>query len=188
MTSEDIFTSSGRCRRQAAHGELLLQRFWHNASRFWTGKDRRLAWLLTASLLATVTVLILPPPMAMNVWNRSIFAALEARRRHRPVPLADLFSAAGGERLPDRGQVYARMTTQRRWRAWLTNHLLDRWLANGRYYQLNLVHGDHKNPEYRIADDVRIATDAPVDFATGVTRRSCRRRPSSSCCGRSAAR
>ena len=66
-------------------------------------------------------------------------------------------------------QVYARMTTQRRWREWLTHHLLDRWLINGRYYQLHLVQGDHKNPEYRIADDVRLATDSPVDFATGVT-------------------
>ena len=60
------------------------------------------------------------------------------------------------------------MTTQRRWRAWLNNHLLDRWLRHGRYYQLNLISGDHKNPEYRIADDVRMATDAPVDFAAGV--------------------
>jgi vitamin B12/bleomycin/antimicrobial peptide transport system ATP-binding/permease protein len=38
-----------------------------------------------------------------------------------------------------------------------------------RYYQLNLVSGDHKNPEYRIADDVRVATEAPVDFVTGMT-------------------
>ena len=66
-------------------------------------------------------------------------------------------------------QVYARMTIQRRWRAWLNNHVLDHWLKNGRYYQLNLVTGDHKNPEYRIADDVRVATEAPVEFATGVT-------------------
>ena len=51
----------------------------------------------------------------------------------------------------------------------MNNHVLDRWLKNGRYYQLNLVTGDHKNPEYRIADDVRVATEAPVEFATGVT-------------------
>ncbi len=66
-------------------------------------------------------------------------------------------------------QVYARMTMQRRWRAWLNDALVDRWLTNGRYYQLNLVGGDHENPEYRIADDVRVATEAPVDFASGVT-------------------
>jgi putative ATP-binding cassette transporter len=61
------------------------------------------------------------------------------------------------------------MSMQRRWRDWLTHHLLDRWLKNGRYYQLNLVTGDHKNPEYRIADDVRLATESPVEFAAGVT-------------------
>ena len=61
------------------------------------------------------------------------------------------------------------MGIQRRWRAWLTASVLTRWLANGRYYQLNLVGGDHKNPEYRIAEDLRIATDSPVDFLAGVT-------------------
>ena len=57
-------------------------------------------------------------------------------------------------------QVFARMGIQRRWRAWLTHSVMSRWLSNGRYYQLNLVSGDHKNPEYRIADDVRIASPA----------------------------
>jgi vitamin B12/bleomycin/antimicrobial peptide transport system ATP-binding/permease protein len=44
----------------------------------------------------------------------------------------------------------------------------DYWLSNGRYFQLNLIHGDHGNPEYRIAEDLRIGTDAPVDFAAGL--------------------
>ena len=61
------------------------------------------------------------------------------------------------------------MGIQRRWRAWLTNAVVSRWLTNGRYYQLNLVSGDHQNPEYRIAEDLRIATDSPVDFVAGVT-------------------
>src|SRR5262249_40721102 len=61
------------------------------------------------------------------------------------------------------------MTMQRRWRAWLNNLLIDRWLKNSRYYQLNLVGGPHRNPECRIADDVRIATEAPIEFAIGAT-------------------
>src|ERR1043166_6572431 len=64
--------------------------------------------------------------------------------------------------------VYARMRMQRRWRAWLTEHTMTRWLAKGRYYQLNLIEGDHKNPEARIGDDIRIATEQPVDFAVGI--------------------
>jgi putative ATP-binding cassette transporter len=46
--------------------------------------------------------------------------------------------------------------------------VVDYWIANGRYYQLNLVKGDHKNPEFRIADDLRLATDSPVDFIVGL--------------------
>jgi putative ATP-binding cassette transporter len=30
------------------------------------------------------------------------------------------------------------------------------------------VRGDHENPEFRIGDDVRIATESPVEFATGM--------------------
>ena len=106
----------------------------------------------------------------MNVWNRSIFDALEKKDAGTVLTLSVIyvvilvisvvFAVA---------QVYARMTLQRRWRQWLTDNLVDRWLKNGRYYQLNLVSGDHKNPEYRIADDVRIATESPVDFVSGVT-------------------
>src|SRR5207244_10687803 len=66
-------------------------------------------------------------------------------------------------------QTYLRLALQRRWRAWLNDNLVDRWISHGRYYQLNLVRGDHANPEYRIADDVRIATESPVDFVSGIT-------------------
>ena len=64
------------------------------------------------------------------------------------------------------------MTTQRRWRAWVSDSVISRWLTNGRYYQLNLVGGDHQNPEGRLTDDLRVSTDAPVDFAVGVIQAS----------------
>lgn len=65
-------------------------------------------------------------------------------------------------------QVYVRMRIQRRWRSWLTKVLLSPWIANGRYYQFNLIDGDHQNPEARLSEDMRIATEAPVDFVAGV--------------------
>jgi vitamin B12/bleomycin/antimicrobial peptide transport system ATP-binding/permease protein len=64
--------------------------------------------------------------------------------------------------------VWARMTTQRKWREWLTKHLLALWLKDGRYRGLQFVTGEHQNAEYRICVDARIATDAPVDMATGL--------------------
>jgi len=64
--------------------------------------------------------------------------------------------------------VWARMTTQRKWRAWLTRHLIDRWLANDRFLQLRFQQSEDRNPEYRIAEDARVARDAPVSMAAGV--------------------
>jgi putative ATP-binding cassette transporter len=146
---------------------LLLRRFWSSATGFW--RRRRLAWVLTGIILLTI-LLNLAASYGMNLWNRKIFDALE-RRDSSTVLYWTLiyFPLLAASVCVMVLQVYGKMTLQRRWREWLTHHLLDRWLRNGRYYQLNLVTGDHKNPEYRIADDVRIATESPVDFVSGVT-------------------
>lgn len=144
-----------------------LLRFWQSASGYWTSSGSRTAWLLTFSLIAVVFV-SLGITYSINLWNRHFFDALEARNASVAVHQALLFPALVG--------VYlvlcvfamgARMTMQRTWRAWLNDHLLQRWLAKSRFYQLELVGGDHKNPEHRINDDLRIATDMPVDFVTG---------------------
>ena len=154
---------------QKLRRKLLLRRFWQSATGFWRGADARATWLLTLAILLTI-VFNLAVSYGMNVWNRSIFDALEKHDPSRVLFLALIyFPLLASSVCLMMVQVYARMTAQRRWRHWLTHHLLDRWLRNGRYYQLNLVTGDHKNPEYRIADDVRLATEAPVDFAIGVT-------------------
>jgi putative ATP-binding cassette transporter len=151
-----------------AKRRVLLRRFWQTAHGYWGKDGARLSWLLCGLILLTI-LLNLAAAYGMNVWNRAIFDALEKRDGGTVLFLTLVyFPLLVGSVLLVVTQVYARMTTQRRWRAWLNNHLLDRWLSHGRYYQLNLISGDHKNPEYRIADDVRSATDAPVDFATGV--------------------
>ena len=146
----------------------LLRRFWLSAKGFWSRHGGRLAWLLSFGLLALV-VLQVGVQYSINLWNRYIFDALEKKDAATVFHLIAIFIPLGVASVVLAViQVYTRMTIQRRWRAWLNNAVIDRWLANGRYYQLNLVSGDHKNPEFRISDDLRIATDAPVDFATGV--------------------
>src|SRR5438270_453362 len=145
-----------------------LTGFWISAAGFWGNSGDRRAWALCIGLL----ILILAHvgfQYGINVWNRAIFDAIEKRDAGTVYYLsAVFFPLAIGSVLVAVAQVFARMGIQRRWRAWLTASVLTRWLAHGRYYQLNLVSGDHKNPEYRIAEDLRISTDAPVDFATGV--------------------
>jgi vitamin B12/bleomycin/antimicrobial peptide transport system ATP-binding/permease protein len=149
---------------------LLLRRFWQSAFGFWSNiRGLHVSWILTGAILLLI-LLTLATSYGMNVWNREIFDALEKRDPSRALFIALIyFPLLAASVCVAVAQIYAKMTMQRRWRAWLTHHLLDRWLRNGRYYQLHLVTGDHRNPEYRIADDVRLATESPVDFAVGLT-------------------
>jgi vitamin B12/bleomycin/antimicrobial peptide transport system ATP-binding/permease protein len=149
--------------------DYLLTRFWISARGYWGKGGDRLAWLFTIGLLVLIVANV-GFQYGINVWNRAIFDAIEKRDSATVYYLAAVFfPLAIGSVLLGVGQVFGRMGIQRRWRAWLTNSVISRWLANGRYYQLNLVGGDHQNPEYRIAEDLRIATDSPVDFVAGVT-------------------
>ena len=154
---------------EQARKDYLLTRFWISARGYWGRSGDRLAWLFTIGLLLLIVANV-GFQYGINVWNRAIFDAIEKRDSATVFYLtAVFFPLAIGSVLLGVAQVFARMGIQRRWRAWLTNSVISRWLANGRYYQLNLVGGDHKNPEYRIAEDLRIATDSPVDFVAGVT-------------------
>ncbi|RVC00187.1 ABC transporter ATP-binding protein/permease, partial [Mesorhizobium sp. M7A.F.Ca.CA.002.15.2.1] len=135
---------------------------------YWARRGDGLAWPLTIGLLILICVNV-GFQYGINVWNRSFFDAIEQRNVHTVYVLSAIFLplVAGSAGLVV-AQVYLRMTIQRRWRSWLTTAVIARWLANGRYYQLNLVAGDHSNPEARLTEDLRIATESPVDFISGV--------------------
>jgi len=147
----------------------LVRRFWHEARGFWSAPNSwKVAWLMTVCLILLV-IAQLVFQYQLNIWNKAIFDALEKKDSATVLRQAMIFMPlAAGSIAVAVCVVYARMRTQRRWRAWLTEHTITRWLAQGRYYQLNLIEGDHKNPEARIADDIRIATEQPVDFAVGI--------------------
>ena len=153
---------------ESAKRKYLPRRFWRAARGFWTRGSGSRAWFWTIGLIVIV-VLQVGVQYLINVWNRSIFDALELKNSAEvfyqamvffPLALASIVLAVT--------IVFARMTTQRRWRRWLTNYTVDRWLSNGRYFHLNLVSGAHDNPEYRMAEDVRIATEFPIEFGAGI--------------------
>jgi putative ATP-binding cassette transporter len=151
-----------------ARRAYLLTRFWISARGYWGREGDRFAWPSSIGLLVLIGINV-GFQYGINVWNRGIFDAIEQRNAPTVYFLGIVFlplvlGSVGIVTV----QVYVRMLIQRRWRSWLTKALTARWLANGRYYQLNLIGGDHQNPEARISEDMRIATESPVDFIAGV--------------------
>lgn len=120
-------------------------------------------------MLIGSTVLQLALQYRLNYWSRDFFDAFGRRDGPALRTEALLFLLlAGMSIIVAILSVWARMTTQRKWRAWLTRHLIDRWLANDRFRELHFQQSEDRNPEYRIAEDARVATDAPVSMAAGL--------------------
>jgi ABC-type uncharacterized transport system fused permease/ATPase subunit len=143
-------------------------RFWESAFGFWRRPSAWRIWLLSGSLVAIVIVQLYVQ-YQFNYWNRDFFDALERRDgralQYQALLLLPLCAASITLAI---ASIWGRMTAQRKWREWLTTHLIRYWFEDGHYNRLAHVHGEHKIPEYRIAEDARIATDAPVDFALGL--------------------
>ncbi len=101
----------------------------------------------------------------LNLWNRYFFDALGRHDAGTLWSLAELFIALAVASIALAGiSVWGRMTTQRRWRESLTRQVIEYWLDRDHLHRLNQYESGSENPEYRISEDVRIATDAPVDL------------------------
>lgn len=151
-----------------AEQSRLTFRFWESASGFWRGHSAGRAWSLSG-LLVAIVVLQLAVQYALNLWYRHFFDAFGRRDGAAvwtqvlvfvPIVAASIALAIFS--------VWARTTTQRSWREWLSRYLIDHWLSDGHYNTPEYVAGERQSPEYRIAEDARLATEVPVDLAFGL--------------------
>lgn len=160
-------TPAARSEHTPTAGQHFLF-FWRYASGFWRGRSAPAAWGLTVAL-AVIVLLQLLTQYLLNLWNRDFFNALERRDGAALQSQALLFFILAFAAVTLAViAVWGRMTAQREWRRWLSKHLIDQWLVNDRYRRMTRLSSDHQNPEYRLAEDARVATDAPVDFAVGL--------------------
>ena len=152
----------------SAVGAGSLGRFWRSALGFGRGRGAWLPWTLIGLLIVCVVAQLLVQ-YRLNIWNRDFFDALEQRHgaeiRQQTYLLPGL--AACSIALAAFA-VWARMTFQRRWRGWLTARLLGQWLDNGNFRRVDAGGDEPQLAEYRITEDARIATDAPIDLLTGL--------------------
>ncbi len=136
---------------------------------YWTAPGYRgAAWLLTGGMvvLGAANVGI---ALWLNLWNRDFFNALEKRDLpllfHLLWILAAIVASAGvGVAI----QLHVKRSLQIYWRTWLSRTTVERWLNSGRQYQLGLLADEVDNPDGRIAEDIRVATEFAVEFAQSI--------------------
>ena len=135
---------------------------------FWRGAHSRRAWTITLALVLFLSLSI-GATLALNHWNRWFFDALENKNAavlgQAVLVLGAIVAAMAAIGV---GIVRSRETLQVRWREWVTRELVDRWIDRQRFYHMGLLRTEPANPEYRISDDTRWATELLVDCGIGL--------------------
>ncbi len=148
--------------RRIAHAFHLLTRGW------WSGPTFAQAWFLTLALAASLSVLLGVNVLA-NRWQGWFFDAIDKRdsvaiwRTVAILPVLVFATAFVGVCI-----VLSREILQTRWREWITRRLMDRWLGGNRFQKLKASGREPPNPEYRIADDVRMTIEPLTDLVIGL--------------------
>lgn len=125
-------------------------------------------WLVRAAVLALLALTMAQVALAIwiSYWHRELFDALEERSLSDLVQQVITFVLIFGlTMLVTAVHLYVKRWVQIDWRKWMTSQLLDRWMAHAHLYRLHFSSSDHDNPDGRIAEDIRIATDMAITLA-----------------------
>lgn len=138
------------------------------AGGFWRGATARTAWKLTLAsifLVAANTTV----QYGVNKWNAYFFDALQQKSQRGVLSAVILFAVlAVAASMISVFSLTSRVKLQVFWRQWLTKRLTAQWLDNQRFYRLSIAAPDLDAPEFRIAEDARVATEPVVEFGTGI--------------------
>jgi len=144
--------------RFVRHVLRLAGPYWNSGRK---GKIRGVTLLLFLLTVAQVGLTVWG-----NYWNRELFDALEERSVRGVLVQVAVFALIFVSSI---GVTAAHLLTKRwlqlDWRAWLTERLIGRWMQDGRHYRLLFSAGEHDNPDQRIAEDIRIATESAIALA-----------------------
>ncbi len=152
----------------------FLKRVWTLSAPYFRSEDKWKARGMLAGIvvlnLAAVYMLVL-----LNDWNRLFYDALQ--NKNQPVfwqQLGRFTYLAFAFIIIAVYKFYLTQLLEVRWRAWMTGHYLERWLANHAFYSLELARfsGDSAkaadNPDQRIQEDINQFTNFTVSLSMGL--------------------
>jgi vitamin B12/bleomycin/antimicrobial peptide transport system ATP-binding/permease protein len=149
------------------HGRSDTQKFLALATNYWRGPNATTAWVLTFAVAVCIALGVYVQAR-INIWNGQFFTAVERKAEAEFAGLLWQFAgftiAAGAIQGLT---VLVRMAVQIRLRQSISRQLIQQWMDRNRFYRLHKLTGGAETPEFRIADDVRLATDPLVDLSIG---------------------
>jgi vitamin B12/bleomycin/antimicrobial peptide transport system ATP-binding/permease protein len=145
----------------------LIANVWHLAKGYWSSEERLSAWLLLAAIIGFNLGLVFVNVL-LNDANGAIFNALQNKdqsgfyRSFGYLMILIMFYLAVYVL-----RYFLNQMLQIRWRRWLTDQYLTRWLSHRSFYRMRFI-GGVDNPDQRISEDVRLFVQNTLSLGLGL--------------------
>jgi putative ATP-binding cassette transporter len=122
---------------------------------YFRSRDWKAAWILGA-LVVGIQLFQVYLSVLLNNWSNTFYTALQDKDWATFIyQLGVVFSAIAGLFIVSGvAQYYLQQWLQIRWRVWMTERYLGRWLGHAAHYRMRLEGNPADNPDQRIAEDI----------------------------------
>jgi putative ATP-binding cassette transporter len=141
---------------------------WQLIKSYWQS-DQRLPAYLFFSIVMVMTVSLVGLDVVFNYWYNYFYDALQAYDQHGVIRLLVVFCMIAAFYIVL--AVYRYYISQLfglRWRRWLTEQFVGRWLQKRSYYLLENFDEKTDNPDQRIQEDVSSLINFSIDLSMGL--------------------
>jgi putative ATP-binding cassette transporter len=141
--------------------------FWQLFKGYWGSEEKwKARIMLTVVILlnfAAVGLLVL-----LNNWYNDFYNALQAYQVGLFWPLIGKFTfLAFFYIFIAVYAIYLRQMLQIKWRTWMTDRYLGRWMAHQSYYRMQVLENDTDNPDQRISEDINQFVNLTLTLLVG---------------------
>jgi vitamin B12/bleomycin/antimicrobial peptide transport system ATP-binding/permease protein len=140
---------------------------WGLIKPYWSSEERYSAWLLLAAVVG-LTLAMVYMNVQFNSWYNEFYNALQEKNKEEFFRLMIRFAVLAAIYIAMAVYAfYLNQMLQIRWRRWITDVYLQRWLAERTYYRMQLTGSIADNPDQRIAEDFKLFVDETLSLSLG---------------------
>ena len=146
----------------------FLGDLWTLTRPYWFSEERWRARGLLAAIVA-LNLGIVCINVLLNQWQNNFYNALQDKDMTSFYALIGQFCLLAAAFIVSAVyQLYLNQMLQIRWRRWLTDASLERWIGNRAYYHMQLTDRGTDNPDQRIAEDLALFVDKTLNLTLGL--------------------
>lgn len=131
-----------------------LKDCWHLTRPYWTSEDK---WRAIGLILVVITfnLLVVYMSVLFNKWNNLFYDSIQQVNKKAFFSLLVTFSYYAFFYIVFQIiSFYFNKILEIRWRKWLTNYYIEKWLTKHAYYKTRFIQDYVDNPDQRISQDV----------------------------------